>query len=128
MAQFTVDAKGNRIKTDILVSGYVRENAKQYELSIPVDINKICFLFWFIQVCDKWDKQYLTEYIGIDDEQTIRTIKARLVTVYGCRSVDKGSYSWEIKLTRTGLYWFATSLTHSRLRLLLLLFWVAGRH
>ena len=53
MATFTVDAEGNRIQTDILVAGWIRECAKTNKLEIPNDITNTCFVFWFIKVCEE---------------------------------------------------------------------------
>ena len=55
MALFTVDSNGQRIKTDTLVCGYVRNIMDIYNLEIPDEIIALCFLFWIIKVCDQWD-------------------------------------------------------------------------
>ena len=100
MSQFAVDGQGKRIKTDILVYGYIRDINKKFKLLIPDDINKICFEYWLITVCDEWDKHYLSsEHVEIDESgATVKSIKAGVVSIYGCRTVDKGVYSWQIKL------------------------------
>ena len=68
MTHCAVDGDGNRITTDILVEGYIRENAKKYNVLIPLDINTICFLFWLIKICDEWDKEFLAEGVDLDGE------------------------------------------------------------
>ena len=74
MPQFAADSTGHRIKTDILVCVYMRENGQKCRLLIPVDVNKICFQFWLINVCDEWDKKYLSEEVELDG-QIIKQIK-----------------------------------------------------
>ena len=67
MESFTVDSHGKRIKTDILVCGYVRDMMNEYKLEIPDEIIGLCFLFWFIKVCDQWDESLCdTELTDID--------------------------------------------------------------
>ena len=92
MAQLAVDAEGKRIKTDILVSGYIKKIATNCALLIPVEINKICFDFWFIQICDEWDDQYLSEGVIIDGEIVKHTNDCDVVSIYGCHSIVKGLY------------------------------------
>ena len=105
-----VDGKGNRIDTDILVCGYIREKSKQYGLSIPSDINSICFLFWLIKVCDEWDSKYASKYIKIDG-QTVRSLASRsCISTYGCHSIDKGSYCWEMEVKQIGLAFLLVGL------------------
>ena len=59
MASFCCDANGNqrKIKTDILVAGYVRDIVEEFTTrNIPDEIIQLCFMFWFVTVCDEWDK------------------------------------------------------------------------
>ena len=58
MSFFTVDADGKRIKTDILVSGWIRDFGKLTQLLIPNDVTKICFMYWLIKCCDEWLREY----------------------------------------------------------------------
>ena len=96
MSLFAVDSQGNRIETDILVAGYIRNVASEYNLSIPEDINGICFLFWLIKVCDEWDRKSSAESIKIDG-QFAKTTEQGVSSVYGSQSVSQGVYSWRIK-------------------------------
>ena len=98
MATFAVDGEGKRIKTDILVSGGIRDIAKEYKLLIPHDINGICFDYWLIKECDHWDKSRLAVNAVIDGQIVkLSSIGARQASTFGCISIDKGSYEWKIK-------------------------------
>ena len=102
MSTLAVDAEGNRIETDILVCGYIREKSEQYRLSIPGDINSICFLFWLIKVCDQWDSKYASKYIKIDGH-VVESIKdVQYTSVYGCHCIDKGTHTWEMEVNQIG--------------------------
>ena len=96
MAPWAVDAGGKRIKTNILVSGYVREGGEEYKLLIPADVNCICFAFWLIKVCDEWDEELSGNNIKFDG-QIAKCLRKRYTAIYGCHSIDKGSHSWRIK-------------------------------
>ena len=96
MASVSVDSKGNRIKTDVLVAGYIRSFGKEHKLLIPEPINDICFLFWFINICDEWDKESSGDDIKIDG-QTVQNITRRIESIYGQQSVSNGCYSWRIR-------------------------------
>ena len=111
MSRLAVDAEGKRIKTDILVSSYIRENGKKCELLIPDDINKICFEFWLIKICDEWDKKYIYSGVTIDGDIAKYSNDSTIASVYGCHSIDKGSYSWEMVLRRPSHPgWFCVGL------------------
>ena len=67
-----VDRNNNKIKSDILVSGYIREAIQQeLDLKIPSEITKLCFIFWFIKPCDKWNKQLSHKDYQITQENLI---------------------------------------------------------
>ena len=66
MAGTSFDSKGERITTDILVSGYIKNVVKECNLLIADEIRAICYVFWLIKACDEWDKDSSTEYIKID--------------------------------------------------------------
>ena len=56
------DCNGKRIKTDILTAGYLREEIEnKYKISIPSEIKRLCFDYWFINICDEWDKTLYDE-------------------------------------------------------------------
>ena len=98
MTTFAVDSKGKRIKTDILVSGWIRNIAKQNKLLIPQDINGICFEYWLLKECDHWDKSRLAINTEIDEQIVkLRCIGDKQASTFGCHSIDKGSYEWKIK-------------------------------
>ena len=110
MSLFSVDATGTRIRTDILVSGYIRDIGKEYKLLIPKDINGICLKYWLIKICDEWDKEFSSENITIDGQKA-QCKKQALTSAYGCQSVNKGSYSWKIKFN-TQVTWICIGVKH----------------
>ena len=106
MTAVCYDANGDRIKTDILVEGYVRHVANGFNMDIPDDIIKLCFLFWLVTVCDEWDKSMKHpshEAMKIDGDifrwkDGYERGKDRVYTVmaYGKRSVKHGSFEWRL--------------------------------
>ena len=109
MASFSVGADGKRIKTDILVAGYVRNIGKSCRLLIPDDINKICFKFWLITVCDEWDKKLSSNRVEIDGQIIKSNEDYSFASIYGCLGVSKGSYEWQIKLL-SDISWFCIGI------------------
>ena len=112
MTAFTVDSNGNRIKTDILVSGWIRELGKKYSLLIPRDINTICFMYWLITICDKWDHEYINHQdIEINGQVATRKYNTDFLekSLYGWHVVDKGSYRWQIKF-KTHINWICIGI------------------
>ena len=73
MASVCVYYKGERIKTDILVSAWITNLKRKNKLFIPKDMIELCFKFWFIDVCDEWDK------IFIDDADV--TLQGQCITI-----------------------------------------------
>lgn len=91
------DARNNRITTDILVSGYIRATGIN---DIPSEIIHLCFLFWFIDVCDVWDisksnpeAKFKGQCVTADIENEFMN----LFTVYGSQIIDSGECEWRIK-------------------------------
>ena len=116
MAAFAVDGDGNRIKTDILVTGWIREIGKEHALLIPSDINGICFAYWLAKICDEWDKKYIKPVdsgdIQIDGQVLVRREKNkdyRVRSLYGCHVVDKGLYEWKIQFN-TEVKWICIGI------------------
>ena len=96
MALFAVDSNGQRIKTDILVCGYVRNIMDEYKIEIPDEIIGLCFLFWFIQVCDEWDEAlYDEERIEIDG---LCGKWHGYASLFGSKIVESGTFKWSLKL------------------------------
>ena len=98
MASFSVDAEGNRIKTDILVAGYMREAGDECKLLIPNDINKVCFEYWLISICDEWDKELSSDNVKYDEQTFTKQSNYGFASIYGCLGIDKGSHIWQIKV------------------------------
>lgn len=103
-----VDSRNNKIETDILITGYVRDLSNEYKtLFIPYEIKQLCFKYWFITVCDEWN----TECLPADIEIHAQTAKSLLTpsefkfqkqrTFYGTHKVESGIYSWHIKFITT---------------------------
>ena len=82
---------------------------------IPVKIDSICFDYWLIQICDEWDKKYLTKSVEIDGQIAKLNKSNRCVSIYGCHSIDRGcdSYSWQIKLN-TDIVWFGVGIIEDK--------------
>ena len=115
MASACVYYKGKRIKTDILVSGWIRNIKRRNKVSMPRDIIELCFKFWFIDICDEWDKKYI-------DESDV-TLQGQCITMkdtwnpesgaqrsfYGCYSVEEGVYEWIIRFN-TEMSWICIGI------------------
>lgn len=97
MATFSTDRDGQRIVTDILVAGYIRNISKQYNLAIPHDINGICFEFWIIRVSDEWDQSLIGKHIKIDGQLVQLSKDRKFGSCFGCYSISKGTHSWTVK-------------------------------
>ena len=97
MTTFTVDSNGDRIKTDILACGYVRQEIENvYKIMIPSEIKQLCFVYWFINICDEWDKTLMD---GIDcDKQIVKSTDGHYATIYGMNVIKSGTYEWWLKL------------------------------
>ena len=55
-SQPPVDASNNIIKTDILTSGYLRQEIEnQFKIFIPHGIKKICYKYWFNKALREFD-------------------------------------------------------------------------
>ena len=116
MASFCVYYKGERIKTNILVSAWISNLKRANKMLIPRDIIDLCFTFWFIDVCDEWDKKY------IDDADV--TLQGQCITMkntwdipqfgaqrsfYGCHCVGDGIYEWIIRFN-TDMRWICIGI------------------
>ena len=98
MSHLPVDCNGNRVKTDVLTDGYIRgEIENKLKLSIPSEIKHLCFVFWFINICDEWDHTLYTKKSIIIDEQTVTTIQRGYCSIMGCHRVSSGRYEWKLK-------------------------------
>ena len=111
MTAVSVDKDGNRIKTDILVSGYTRQEGDRYGMEIPQEIMMLIFRFWFIAVCDTWKKSLCCSLFDITNECARLTKKATvedegfwLCSVFGHHVVDHGIFEWKIKFN-TNIKW-----------------------
>ena len=110
MSSLCFDANGNRIQTDVLVSGYIREFTNECNSDIPSDIIKLCFLFWFIDVCDEWDKSLCHQLVDINggcfklSDNIAFSDKIYCCTAFGTHTVDHGIFVWRMKF-KTNMTW-----------------------
>ena len=109
MSTFTVDADGKRINTDILISGYIRNISNRFKLLIPIDIIQICFQYWLITICDEWDKKLSSDKVAGDGQIVTAGTSASYASIYGCLGIDKGSYTWQVKL-KSEVRWFCMGI------------------
>ena len=92
----SVDSNGKIIQTDILISGYVRNIMDECKLEIPDEIIALCFLFWFIKVCDQWDELlHDTERIEVDG---LCGKWHGYGSLFGSKIVTKGTFKWSLQL------------------------------
>ena len=120
MSCFSVDSEGKRIKSDILVSGWIRDIRKKYGLLIPKDVNNICFEYWLFKLCDEWETKYLLPYIQVKDECvriTKRKIGDDLPSIYGCHSISEGVYEWKIRFN-TKVKWICIGIIEDEEKIL----------
>ena len=125
MSSLNVDANGNRIKTDVLVSGYLRRCGNEFQLLIPDDITNVCFIFWFISVCDEWDKSMShslciinNESIKLPREPEFSREGTNMVSAYGSHSVSSGSFEWKIRF-KSKITWICIGVIKDEIKLLL---------
>ena len=73
---FTVDKEGNRIKTNVLTSGYLRQEMENiHKILILSDLKKLCFQYWFMNICDQWDVELCKHKDIAMDEEIVKTEK-----------------------------------------------------
>ena len=100
MTALQVDSNGNRIKTDILTAGYVRQEVEnKHKVVIPKEIKGLCFEFWFIDYCDEWDANYNEDNVEFKG-QIAKLIKNSVTTIYGSNvNVNQqNEYEWKLAL------------------------------
>ena len=103
MASFNVDSNGKRIKTDILVCGYIRHIMNNHKLQVPDEITGLCYLFWLIQVCDVWDKSLCSVNVEIAGS-CARLSDGEMTTLFGMQNVKIGTFKWHLRL-KTKINW-----------------------
>ena len=101
------DANDDHSNTDALVvSGYIRSICGiQKNIMMPSDIIHLCFLFWFIQECDKWDASLCDpKFVDINgtcaritEEFNPRLNDIHRCTLFGTKSVESGVFVWSVK-------------------------------
>ena len=115
MSSLVVDSEGNRIETDILVSGWMRKAERKFKLLIPNVIKKICFEYWLITVCDEWLQEYALndvifrgQCVTIGDTWHTDGYGAQR-SIYGCEVIESGVYSWKIRFI-TEIEWICIGI------------------
>ena len=121
---FPVNANGKRIKTDILVVGWVREFSISNKLIIPKDITNTCFVFWLLKVCDEWDKYYSTAHYRFSNDSVSLQVKDDedghldyTPSMYGSHSIGSGSYQWTITIKRN-VDWICVGIIEDKHKIL----------
>ena len=104
---YSVDSDGNRIMTDILVSGYIHDHETEYEVIIPQEIVGVTFMFWLIQFCDFWDHSLCHEVADINGQHV--KLKEDVASIFGIQSITKGSFEWRIKFI-TDINWICIGI------------------
>ena len=104
MSILPVDSQGDRIKTDILTAGYLRKEIEdKHKILIPPEIKRLCFDYWFIDICDEWDETlYRNPKIEING-QIIKAIGDGYSSILGSHRVSSGQFEWTLKLVQPGV-------------------------
>ena len=103
MSSCGVDAEGERIIADVLIAGFTHETSKSYGIVIPDEIIGVIFMFWFIDVCDEWDKSLNGGSVTIDG-QCAKVTKDKLCSIFGKKSVGTGIFEWRLRF-KTYIDW-----------------------
>ena len=112
MPSFSVDSTGQRIRTDILVTGYARDVMNKFQIAIPDEIIGLCFLFWFITISDEFDESLSnSQWVDIDgscaklnDNYECGRRGIWCCTVFGSQIVKSGVFKWCLKF-KTEINW-----------------------
>ena len=123
-----VDVKGTKIKSDILVSGYIRKQImEKFKIYIPMQIIELCFLFWYIDTCDKWDKllchelvqiDYTGSCVKLDDNIEWTSDRPLFCTIFGCNSIKSGDiFTWKLRFN-SNIYWCCIGIIHDKIDIL----------
>ena len=107
MTSPSLDSDGKMIKTDILVSGYVRNamNEYNYKVEIPEEIISLVFLFWFIQICDEWDGSLSHDrFVEIDGSTAKVRNRFGTCSMFGTKVIETGTFKWSLKF-KTDINW-----------------------
>ena len=102
MSVIFVDCDGKRIKTDILTAGYLREEIEdKYKIRIPSEIKRLCFDYWFINICDKWDKTTCDHKLIEISGQIIEAISNDYqASILGCNCISNDQFEWILRLIK----------------------------
>ena len=123
MTTLQVDYNGDRIKTDILASGYIRQEIEEkMKLLIPSEIKRVCFDYWFIAVCDEWSEKFSNDRYEINGSCIKLVTESSFInnqycSAFGTRSVCRGIFSWKIRF-KTDVNWFCIGVIHDDEKLL----------
>ena len=84
-------------KQRLTISGYVRNIEQVYQLNIPIDINNIIYMFF--KFCDKWNTEYSSDEMEIDESGLSLTVKEdSRHSAFGDTTVEDGIFSWRIQI------------------------------
>ena len=105
MSSVAVDSRGQRIVSDVLIAGFTHEASKLYGMTIPNEVIGVIFIFWFIDVCDEWDKSLSHESVNIVG-QCAKMTKDTHCSIFGKQSINKDIFEWNLKLnTNIDRFW-----------------------
>ena len=71
-----------------IVTGYLRQDCKIYDMEIPEDVENLCLLYFYLR-SDKWDRECVSKKITIQNKNT-------LVVGSGCHGSGTSSFLTEI--------------------------------
>ena len=103
MSSVTVDSKGQRLVTDVLIAGFTHRASKLYGMTIPNEIIAVIFMFWFIDICDEWDESLCHESVNIAG-QCAKMTKNGFRSIFGKKCIGAGVIEWRLKL-KTDVNW-----------------------
>ena len=100
---------GRRITSDILVSGYIKQQI-QPQLKkniIPDELYKLCFQYWLHKACDAWNQDFHQDHmIKINGDKIIalyhKSVENANLLLGNHVAVDGSKYHWKIKMNRIG--------------------------
>lgn len=96
MSTFIVDANCQRVTTDVLIAGFTHEASKVYKIAIANEIIGVIFMFWYIEVCDEWDRSFCADSINIVGS-CAKSVEGGHSSAFGKKIVEKGIFEWRLK-------------------------------
>ena len=111
MAFCSKDKSGNMINTDILVTGYIRQDIESnINDTIPAELYLLCFEYWLHRVCDSWSNEFVdkdcieinADEIKLNEHENPNRREG--ITLYGNHVAVNGSkHDWKIRMNKFGI-------------------------